>query len=158
MKKSEFMKRIMALALSGVLCAGLIQVPVSADANTENATVSVYPAPQSVVADSDEGMKLTGTVDLVVHGEQDVATHPKLKDLLLEEKVVYTEKTAVGTRAAIVIATDCGDANCDICHSVADSADALSKKQGYVLKQAMTQTKKVELPSLEQIQTGLIMA
>ena len=134
MKRKEIMRRIMALALAGVMCAGMIQIPVSAETNTEAATVSIYPAPQSVVADSEEGMKLTGTVDLVIHGEQDVATLPKLKDLLLEEKIVYTEKTAVGTRAEIVLATDCGETNCDICHSVTDSADALAKKQGYVLK------------------------
>ena len=134
MKRREFMKRIMALALSGMMCAGMIQMPVSAEANAENATVSVYPVPQNLTTESLDGMQLTGTVDVVVHGEQDAATLPKLKALLGEEKYAYSETSELGENAAIVLATNCGKESCSICHSVADAADALSKEQGYVLK------------------------
>ena len=134
MRKREFMKRIMALALAGVMCAGLIQMPAFAETNTEAATVSVYPSPQNFKAESLDGMKLTGTVDVVVHGEQDPATLPKLKALLLEEKYAYSERTELRERATILLATDCGEKSCSICHSVEDAADALSKEQGYVLK------------------------
>ena len=130
------MKKSIAMMLAAVMAASLLPmaVQVNVEANTEKASVSVYPAPQSIVTDSEEGMKFDGTVDIVVHGEQDVATLPKLKAMLDEAGVSYAEKTAVSTNAAIVLATACDDDSCTICNSVADSANALAEEQGYVLK------------------------
>ena len=121
-------KKMLALMLSVVLAAGTVQMPAFANApanEAEKATVSLYPAAQSVKQHSEEGMKLQGTVDLVVHGEQDVATLPKLKEILTEEGYTFEEKTAVGSNAAVVLAVDCGDENCSICKMPEDAAGAL---------------------------------
>ncbi len=108
-------------------------MPISAEAS-EKASVSIYPTPQSMTADSEDGMKLEGNVDLVIHGTQDEATLPKLEALLAAEGITYETKDAAGNHAAIVLAVACGDENCAICSSAADAAGALSKEQGYVLK------------------------
>lgn len=138
-------KRSIKSMLSMMLCAsmvfGSVSGPVavqaeesSTEAVTETASVSIYPKPQSAVIDSEEGMTLDGAVDVIVHGEQDVATLPKLEAFLQEEGISYEYKDAVGENAAIVLATACEDAACVFCTGLEDSEAALEKEQGYVLK------------------------
>ena len=98
----------------------------------EAATVSVYPVPQNISVNSINGMKFTGTVDIVVHGTQDVATLPKLEKLLTDEGITYQYADAIGLNPAIVLAVDCGS-DCDICDSITDANNALTHTQGYVL-------------------------
>ena len=135
MKKTRKYRKGISLFLAFAMVIGMINVPMSASAaDSEKATVSIYPTPQSIVTDSESGMKVSGTVDLVVHGTQDEATLPKVEALLEAEGLNYEKKDVVGTNASIVIAVNCGDETCTICNSVEDSAGALGKEQGYVLK------------------------
>lgn len=142
--KTKMMRRMMAAMLSAAMVLGSFSVPVSAEkaaAETESASVSIYPTPQSAVMDSEEGMKLTGSVDVVIHGKQDEATLPKLEALLQEEGITYEMKDSVGKNAAIVLGTLCEDDSCTFCHSVEDSENALTHEQGYVLKSSDEENK-----------------
>ncbi len=138
MKSAKKFKKVLAKVLAGAMIVGMAQLPVSenfeAKAAEETASVSVYPTPQSIVTNSDGGMKLNGAVDIIVHGEQDAATLSKLEALLEKESYSFSYKDAVGENAAIILAVDCENAGCTICDSVTDSANALAEEQGYVLK------------------------
>lgn len=123
-----------AMAISSIAPMAVTAEETSAETVTEAASVSIYPTPQSAVIDSEEGMTLNGTVDVVVHGEQDTATLPKLEALLQAEGITYEMKDAVGENAAIVLAVNCADETCSICNSVVDSEGALANEQGYVLQ------------------------
>ena len=127
------MKKVLNLLLSVSLAFSSLVIPNMVKAeDSETATVSIYPKPQSVSIDN-EGMKLNGSVDILVHGEQDVATLPKLKAILDAESMTYQEVTTLNNEhATIILANDCD--NCDICNSVSDAAGALNEAQGYVLK------------------------
>ncbi len=137
MGKTKSMKKGISVLLALVMVFGLVQLPIStkaAESDSEKATVSLYPTPQSITIDSEEGMKLNGTVDVVIHGTHEEATLLKLEALAKEENIVFEITEEVGTNAALVLAVDCGDDTCAICNSVADSAGALEHEQGYVLK------------------------
>ena len=97
------------------------------------ASASIYPVPQNMVTNSNNGMKFKGIVDVLVHGDQDEATLPKLEALLESQDITYQYVDALGTNAAIILANQCDKADCDICTSVADSENALQQVQGYVL-------------------------
>ena len=122
----------MMISMMGICPAMAAEDTVQGEA--EAAAVSIYPVPQGITADSTEGMKLTGTVDIVVHGEQDEATLPKLEALLDAHGVTYQQADSVGSNAAIILAVKCAAANCDICVGIPDSEGALDRQQGYVLQ------------------------
>lgn len=104
------------------------------EVNEETASVEVYPKPQTINYLSDEGMKLEGTVNLVVHGDQNPATIQKIKALLEEENIQYVESDVVkDDQANILISTDkdhCEDCTNDIASGV---ASVLDETQGYIL-------------------------
>ena len=103
------------------------------DVITSNVMVDIYPVVQHVRYGDDDGMKVVGeSFDIILHGEQDVATLPKVKELLEAEGYSYQMADTVGTNPAIILAVDCKE-DCEICDSVKDNANALEQAQGYVL-------------------------
>ena len=51
-------------------------------AETEAVRADIYPKPQAETYLSDDGMSLTAEVNIVLHGEQEEATLPKLQEML----------------------------------------------------------------------------
>ena len=108
-------------------------VTLEQDIINSDVLVSVYPTVQNLKYGDDEGMQFKGeTVDILVHGEQDVATLPKVEELLAAEGYAYQVVDTVGENPAIVLAVKC-DNDCEICSSVKDAVNALEHVQGYVL-------------------------
>ena len=116
--------------------AGTVCGPVSVLANTaaekqdqEPAEVSVYPRPQSMEYDGTEGMKLQGTVDIVVHGTQNEVTLNRLKTILDDRGVSYQVADEVSPDHATILLSDDAD-HCDECDS---TLEGTTKEQGYAL-------------------------
>ena len=126
------MKKILNIMLSlCLMLSSFVGINIVQAEESETVNVSIYPKPQSIQIDT-QWMEFNGNVDIYVHGEQDVATLPKLKAILDNENITYQEVTTLNNEhATIILATDCD--NCDICNSVSDEANALSEEQGYVL-------------------------
>ena len=128
------LKKWFRISLVWAMVLGIIGTSPSTYAVESNqASVSIYPQPQSLTVDSDEGMKLKGNVDIVIHGDIGKATLPKLEELLKNEGLTYELKDSIGSNAAIVIGVACENEECEICQMFAEN-EALKKDQGYVLK------------------------
>ena len=54
-------------------------------------TADIYPKPQNETYLSEEGMGLTDEVNIVLHGDQEEAALPKLKEALAENGYAYSE-------------------------------------------------------------------
>ncbi|MGN0335652.1 MAG: beta-N-acetylglucosaminidase domain-containing protein [Lachnospiraceae bacterium] len=131
-------KKLLKMLISGT-CAFALAVPaqmagiVKAEEAAEKASVDVYPKVQSMSADSEDGMKFDGIVDLVIHGTQIDATVPEIKALLEAEGISWREADEVTEgNASIVISSDAD--HCDDCAADFGDAAALEEAQGYVLK------------------------
>lgn len=85
------MRKIMISLLCSLLICASLGLNVAATDTNEKATVALYPKPQSLVTDSDEGLTLSGKVDLLVHGNHEDSTITKLKGLLDEQGLSYQE-------------------------------------------------------------------
>lgn len=116
--------------------AGTVCGPVSVLANTaaekqdqEPAEVSVYPRPQSLEYDGTEGMKLQGTIDIVVHGTKNEVTLNRLKTILDDLGVSYQVTDQVSPDHATILLSDDAD-HCDECDS---TLEGTTKEQGYAL-------------------------
>lgn len=71
-----------------------------------------------------------GSIDIVVHGNQESATLPKLKMVLDAQGLSYEIKTTITEgNHTILLSNGCG---CEACE-VNDEVNALSQAQGYVL-------------------------
>lgn len=90
----------------------------------------IYPKPQNVVYASNEGMVLEGEVNVVIHGDQETATLPKLKDILEENEISYRISEEIDDQKANLLVSSSKD-HCDACNS---EDDALKNVEGYVLK------------------------
>lgn len=126
------LKKLTAIGLSVSMLAGSLSViPVKAEESAgQKVTADIYPVPQETEYFSEEGMKLEGTVNLVIHGEQDEATVTKVKQLLKEHGIVYQEaEKADEEHASILITSDKN--HCADCSS--EDVKALREEQGYVL-------------------------
>ena len=123
----------LTLTVSGPLQSLAVQA-ADDETSAEAVTVDVYPKPQEIVYISEEGMKLEGTVNIVVHGEQDEATLPQLEELLKSQGIAYQmSDEIVADKATIFITSDkdhCSDCGGD---ALSDNA-ALNEVQGYLLE------------------------
>lgn len=135
-KNETLVKKISCfLAVLLLLQATIIPMEPRKAYASDNPTADIFPKVKSIIVNSEEGMAFSGNVDIVMHGEHETATLPKLRTMLTENGITYNETDAVGSNAAIVVAAKCSGSNCSICGSVSalDSQNALSQEQGYVL-------------------------
>lgn len=125
----KMLKKITAFGMSLAMITGSVSaIPAKA---AEDVTVDIYPVPQKIEYISTSGMQFDGTVNLVVHGEQNKSTVMKVKELLNAQGIAYEEgKEIDDTRATVLISSD--KAHCEDCAEVGD-AESLSEEQGYAL-------------------------
>ncbi|GAA0070489.1 hypothetical protein UT300003_20120 [Clostridium sardiniense] len=98
-----------------------------------NKKLDIYPLPQKIEYKSQEEFKLKGKVNIVVHGEQEKATLPRLKKSLDKHKISYevTEKVD-DKKANIILSSD--KEHCDDCtEGISDKLGTLKKEEGYIL-------------------------
>lgn len=140
MKPIRAFGRLLALFLALALTAGVFSVPIfSMEASggkekaAANASCPIYPKPQSITYLSDKGVKLEGEVEILLHGNHNAATLPRLEAILKEEGISYSVVKDLSGKAAIILAIDCKKSSCTVCGKVTDTASALDKAQGYTL-------------------------
>lgn len=134
------------LLLSMVTACSLWQMPVSVLANESSESpaaapeADIFPVPQSIRTDSEDGMRLQGPVDIVVHGTRSHAAVEKTEALLDAQSLAHQEvtpETADPDHARIVLCVECEE-ECQTCsmlmEGLSDEAGALTHPQGYVLK------------------------
>ena len=133
-KDKKNLYRLCSAVMSLSMAATSFVLPVAAAgeeaADTPKASVSLYPEPQEITYDSDEGMSLEGPVDLVVHGNIDDDTLRVVDEILKGEGIEYTKvETANPDHAKILISS--GEDHCDECGAI--TSEALEEEQGYIL-------------------------
>lgn len=98
-------------------------------AETDTVRADIYPKPQSETYLSDEGMSLADEINIVLHGEQEEATLPKLQEMLTENGYTYSVGEYEEARSNIILSSS--KDHCADC-SGTESA-ALDHSEGYVL-------------------------
>lgn len=102
--------------------------------SNKRAEAEVYPVPQSLEHSSVEGMTLEGEVNIVYHGEQEAATSKRLERTLNENNIAFKVSENVEEGKANIIVSSEGD-HCGVCsEGKEENSDALTHKEGYVLK------------------------
>ena len=96
--------------------------------------VSIYPKPQYMTTLSETGVRVRGNVDIVLHGEHDEATLPKLQAILAQAGITSQVVDTVGENYAIIVANKCSDAACPTCTALTDEHNVLVNKQAYLFK------------------------
>lgn len=120
-----------SLGMTGTLIAPSVMTVLAAE-DTPEASVSVYPKPQSMAYDADSraGMKFDGKVDIVVKAEKGDVWSGKLEEILTENGIEFEYADAVNAdHATILISLD----KADLPKGVEDEENVLDKKEGYVL-------------------------
>ena len=147
MEKLE--KKLLKISMAASCTLSLLMPNVAMaqenDQATESVQAEIYPKPQKMEYLSTEGMKLEGTVNLVVHGEQNEATVTKVKELLTAENISFVEADEVDdSQATILITTDAS--HCDDCAAPANADTAvLEEEQGYILSASNDENAKGEI-------------
>lgn len=98
-------------------------------AETEAVRADIYPKPQTETYLSDDGMSLTAEVNIVLHGEQEEATLPKLQEMLTENGYTYSVGEYDDTKSNIILSSS--KDHCAECGEVESAA--LEHGEGYVL-------------------------
>ena len=96
---------------------------------TASVTADIYPKPQNETYLSDEGMNLSGEVNIVVHGDQEEATIPKLQEMLADNGYTYVQGDYDASKSNIIISSS--REHCDECMKT--ESEALDHTEGYVL-------------------------
>lgn len=98
-----------------------------------NKKLDIYPLPQKIEYKSQEGFKIKGKINIVIHGEQEKATLPRLKKSLDKHKISYEVSERIDDKKTnIVMSSD--KEHCDDCtEGINDSLGTLKKDEGYVL-------------------------
>lgn len=110
--------------------AQILAAPKSIDDRAAKVVSDVYPTPQRVDYISDEGMNFEGNVNVVLHGNQEHATLPKLEEILKGNNINYTVSDTIDNQRANILISSSKD-HCGECTS---KDDVLLKKEAYVLK------------------------
>src|SRR5699024_7329301 len=92
-------------------------------------TADIYPKPQNETYLSEEGMGLTDEVNIVLHGDQEEAALPKLKEALAENGYAYSEGEYDASKSNIIISSS--REHCAECMET--ESEALDHVEGYVL-------------------------
>lgn len=104
------------------------------DVTISKVEAEVYPVPQSIEHSSLEGMNLEGEVNIVYHGEQELATSSRLEKTLSENNISFKVSENIEEEKANIIVSSQGN-HCDVCmDGNVENSDVLNKKEGYILK------------------------
>ncbi|MGL5379267.1 beta-N-acetylglucosaminidase domain-containing protein [Clostridium sp.] len=123
-----------AVAIAMTTCLSpLAQVNFNSLENVDNSKVDIYPVPQVVEYLSEDGISFTSIVNVVMHGDHEEATLPKLEKILKENNIKYIiSNEVVEDKTNIVVSSD--KEHCEECTTEGDNKEALVNKEGYVLK------------------------
>ena len=99
----------------------------------EPVVADVYPLVQKEELLSSEGTKLSGSVNLVMHGEHHDITLPAIKKVLDANGITYTESNAVDPASSNIFVTSDKE-DCSVCGADLEDVETLSESQGYLLK------------------------
>ena len=139
-RTKKLLKMFVSLTCTLALAVPSVTVGAAEEEAKEVPGVDFYPVVQSMTEESQDGMKLDGTVDLVIHGTQIDAAVPEIKALLDAEGIEYVEAEEVTEgNATIFITSDA--AHCDACGVVGED-EALTEEQGYVLVASNSENEK----------------
>ncbi|MGG7078988.1 beta-N-acetylglucosaminidase domain-containing protein [Clostridium sardiniense] len=98
-----------------------------------NNKLDIYPLPQKTEYTSQDGFKIKGKINIVVHGEQEKATLPRLKNSLDKHKIPYEVGENVdNNKANIILSSDKEHCN-DCTEGMTDNLGTLKKEEGYIL-------------------------
>lgn len=113
--------------------------------NVRSVTADIYPKPVFKDMLSQEAMKLNGTVNLVIHGTQDMATVRHIKQLLEDNDISYKSSENIVENEANLLMTSDKD-HCQTCKNINGlDAAALDKSNGYVLYTSDNENEKGEI-------------
>ncbi|MGL5380281.1 beta-N-acetylglucosaminidase domain-containing protein, partial [Clostridium sp.] len=95
-------------------------------------SLNIYPVPQKIEHKS-AGFTLKNEVNIVIHGEQEEATMPRLEKTLREHNISYVINDVVVNDKANIVITSNKD-HCDDClDGVTTDLETLNKREGYLL-------------------------
>lgn len=97
---------------------------------TSGVEADIYPVPQNESYSSKEGMNVPESVNIVLHGNQEEATVPKLEEILYENGIRYEVSDTIREDVSNLIISSKAD-HCEVCAEM--KSDALKQKEGYVL-------------------------
>ena len=92
-------------------------------------TADIYPKPQSETYLSEEGISLNTEVNIVLHGDQEEASLPKLQEALQENGYFYSVGEYDASKSNIIVSSS--REHCDECLEA--ESEALNHAEGYVL-------------------------
>ena len=132
-KAGKILKSTLAASFAfSLVTANPVQI-LAAPQESNDVKVDVYPKPQEITYTSGEGMSLVGEVNVVIHGEQESATLPKLEKILKENGISYTISDEIDDSKANILISSTSD-HCDECaENLGGNVEALSEEQGYIL-------------------------
>lgn len=132
-KAVKILKSTLAASFAfSLVTANPVQI-LAAPQESNDVKVDVYPKPQEITYTSGEGMSLVGEVNVVIHGEQESATLPKLEKILKENGISYTISDEIDDSKANILISSTSD-HCDECaENLGGNVEALSEEQGYIL-------------------------
>ena len=132
-KAGKILKSTLAASFAfSLVTANPVQI-LAAPQESSDVKVDVYPKPQEITYTSGEGMSLVGEVNVVIHGEQESATLPKLEKILKENGISYTISNEIDDSKANILISSTSD-HCDECaENLGGNVEALSEEQGYIL-------------------------
>lgn len=138
LKASKAMKRgMLATTLTVAMAVSTCLSPLAINANAyENELqhkVDIYPVPQSIEHLSEVGIQLSVEINVVIHGEHESATLPKLESILNKNNIKYSiSEAVVADKTNIIISSD--ENHCNECIESSNRNSALENKEGYVLE------------------------
>ena len=113
-KAGKILKSTLAASFAfSLVTANPVQI-LAAPQESSDVKVDVYPKPQEITYTSGEGMSLVGEVNVVIHGEQESATLPKLEKILKENGISYTISDEIDDSKANILISSTSD-HCDEC-------------------------------------------
>ena len=92
-------------------------------------TADIYPKPQSETYLSEEGISLNTEVNIVLHGDQEEASLPKLQEALQENGYFYSVGEYDASKSNIIVSSS--RVHCAEC--LETESEALNHAEGYVL-------------------------
>ena len=144
-KTGKILKSTLAASFAfSLVTANPVQI-LAAPQEADDVTVDVYPKPQEITYTSGEGMSLIGEVNVVVHGEQESATLPKLEKILKENGISYVISDQIDDSKANILISSENDHCSECADEIGGNSEALNEEQGYILSASNDVNEKGEI-------------
>lgn len=159
MKKFKNFRQGVSMVIATSMILGLVQFPLTTKAKeagkkdkikveqaaNKNISATIYPKPVSMELLSQEGIKLKGKVNLVIHGQHENATIQHMETLLKQNNIKYEITDRINSKKAnILLSSDRDD--CDVCGDIkGNDSVALENAGGYILNASDDKNKKGEI-------------